>query len=280
MGVLSTKESLMSRKLIAALLSLVLAGMSFAQTGGGQLCVRAYEDRNGNAMQDANEPPITRGISASLGDAQGVIIETAMMENSPNASGGTVCFQRLVAGQYTVRVTSADYNATTPSEFVTAVSDTGVPQVFPFGGQVIPLEVVPETDASGDLNLSAAEQQAFLAKAVFAGIGAVVIMGAMAVVGALIYFFVLRTSPSTKATGQYAAVRATGSHPAVQGQYLAPETGYAKMSDATDMPVSAQRLDDTDKPKTHPSVPANPYAKEDDGFQFEDDPDAPFKPQE
>jgi hypothetical protein len=269
----------MSRKFIPALLlSLFLAGVSFAQSSGGQICVRAFEDRNGNASQDANEPPITRGISATLGDAQGVIIETAMMETSPNASGGTLCFQRLAAGQYTVRVASADYNATTPNEFVTAVSDTGVPQVFPFGGQVIPLEVVPSSNTSGDLSLSPAEQQAFLARLVFAGIGAIVIMGAMSVVGALIYFFVLRTSPSPRATGQYAAVPATGSYAPVSSSYLAPDAGYASLND-TDMPKSLQRLDDTDQPKARPEAPVNPYTKEDDGFEFEDDPDAPFKPQ-
>jgi hypothetical protein len=271
----------MTRKLIlAALLGLFMVGMSFAQSSGGQICVRAYEDRNGNASQDANEPPITRGISATLADAQGVIVETAMMENSPNASGGTLCFQRLAAGQYTVRVASADYTATSPDEFVTAVSDTGVPQVFPFGGQVIPLEVVPNNNTSGDLNLSPGEQQAFIARLVFAGIGGVVIMGAMAVVGALIYFFVLRTSPAPRATGQYAAVRAIGSYPAAPAQYLAPDEGYAGIND-TDMPVSSQRLDDTDPPKSRPTVPGNPYTKEEDGFEFEEeeDPDAPFKPQ-
>lgn len=270
----------MSRKLIIALLlSLAIVGVSSAQSSGGQICVRAFEDRNGNGQQDANEPPITRGLTATLGDAQGVIIETALMENSPNASSGQLCFQRLAAGQYTMRVASADYNATTPSEFVTAVGDTGTPQVFSYGGQVIPLEIVPSSDsASGDLSLSPAEQQALLARVVFAGIGALVIMGAMAVVGALIYFFALRNpSPSPRATGQYAAVPATGSYaPVPQQQYLAPDAGYARLND-TDLPASRQ--DDTDAPKARPTAVSNPYAKEDDGFQFEDDPDAPFKPQ-
>jgi len=269
----------MSRKLFPALLlSLLLAGMSFAQTSGGQICVRAFEDRNGNGQQDANEPPITRGLTATLGDAQNIIIETSMMEDSPTASSGTLCFQRLAAGQYTMRVVSAEYNATTLNEFVAGVSGEGTPQVFPFGGQVIPLEVVPSSSSEGgDLSLSPAEQQATFARLIFAGIGAAMIMGAMAVVGALIYFFVLRNSPAPRAaTGVYAAVPATGSYAPVQHEYLAPDAGYAKMND-TDLP--AQRQEDTDAPKSRPTIASNPYGKEDDGFQFEDDPDAPFKPQ-
>lgn len=274
----------MSRKLIfALLLSLSLGAMAFAQSSGGQICIRAFEDRNGNGQQDANEPPITRGLTATLADGQGVIINTSAMETSPNASSGTLCFQRLEAGQYTMRVVSADYNATTPNEFISAVSDTGVPQVFPFGGQVIPIEIVPQnTSTGGDLSLSPAEQRAAFIRLLFAGIGAVVIMGAMTVVGALIYFFALRNkAPQKRSTGQYASVRSTGSYAAVPstGQFLKPDTGqYPKLSD-TDIPVSAQRFDDTDAPKARPTSPDIPYDKVDDGFQFEDeDPNAVFKP--
>jgi phage-related protein len=148
---------MMARKLILVLLSLFLGVRVFAQSNNGQICIRAFEDRNGNSSQDANEPPITRSISVTISDSQGVIIETAMIEDSPNVTGGILCFQRLAAGSYTVRVTSAEYNPTTPNEFVIAIDNTGVPQVFTFGGQVIEST---NNATSTNFSLSAAEPHA------------------------------------------------------------------------------------------------------------------------
>lgn len=281
----------MTRKLlITVVFLLLLASLSSAQSSSGQLCIRAFEDRNANASQDANEPPIVRGVSATLADATGLIIDSALMENSSTASSGTLCFQRLEAGQYTMRVSSADYTPTTPTDFTAAVSDSGIPQVLSYGGQLIP-NAMPVTE--GEISPEA-RLQSTLVRSVFAGLGALLIMGAMTVLGALIYFFVLRNRQSPTATGVYQAVPSTGQYAAVPstGQYPAvantPPTGVAPISDDTDMPdvvtvedtynmYSDDDENDTNRPVERFNT--DPYDNvADDDFEFDDDEDSVYKP--
>lgn len=279
----------MTRKLLITVAFLLLiASVSSAQSSSGQLCIRAFEDRNANGSQDANEPPIVRGVSATLSDASGLIVDSALMENSSTASSGTLCFQRLAEGQYGIRVASADYTPTTPSDYTAAVSDSGIPQVLSYGGQLVVIEI-PIID--GEMSQQD-RLQATLVRSIFAGLGALIIMGAMSVVGALIYFFVLRNNqapPPTGVyqtvpqTGQYAAVPSTGQHPAVAT--ATPPHGVAPISDETDMPdvVTTQDMysdddeDDTNKPVQR--LNNDPYNNApDDGFEFDDDEDSVYKP--
>lgn len=281
----------MTRKLlITVVFLLLLASLSSAQSSSGQLCIRAFEDRNANGSQDANEPPIVRGVSATLANATGLIIDSALMENSSTASSGTLCFQRLEAGQYTMRVSSADYTPTTPTDFTAAVSDSGIPQVLSYGGQLIP-NAMPVTE--GEISPEA-RLQSTLVRSVFAGLGALLIMGAMTVLGALIYFFVLRNRQSPTATGVYQAVPSTGQYAAVPstGQYPAvantPPTGVAPISDDTDMPdvvtvedtynmYSDDDENDTNRPVERFNT--DPYDNvADDDFEFDDDEDSAYKP--
>src|SRR5688500_4092395 len=111
---------------------LIAAQVALAQSGG-QLWVRSFEDRNGNGVREPGEPFLTQGISVNLLNADGVIIASALLDESPNAAQGLVGFQLLPPGQYSVSVTSADYTATAQETFTTTVSDTGVPPVLEFG---------------------------------------------------------------------------------------------------------------------------------------------------
>lgn len=212
--------------LLFAIILVALAGHLLAQSSGGQICVRAYEDRNGNQTQDPGEPFITRGLSASLADAEGVIIQSLLMEDSPRYAQGIVCFQGLLAGQYTVTVVSADYKPVTPNTFVTSVTENSVPVPFDFGAQQILSSATP-TRQAGALSMTPAEQRALLEKIFFAAIGAMVVVGLMTVIGAILYFLFFRVSapPSRRSTGQMYAVTGTGQYPAVNptatGQYPA-----------------------------------------------------------
>ncbi|MEM9952845.1 MAG: SdrD B-like domain-containing protein [Chloroflexota bacterium] len=288
----------MSRKLcLAVITTLIVASMAVAQTSTGQLCVRAFEDRNGNGTQDPNEPPIVRGLSATLSDDSGVIVDTGLMEASSTASSGTLCFQGLEAGQYRVRVSSADYIATTPNDFTSAVSDSGVPQVLSFGGQIIPIEApVADTSLSQEARI-----QRLIAKAVVGGIGALIVMGAMTVIGVLIYFFALRNRQQPR-TGTYRPVTQTGAYPVATGTGSYPratDTGAypsASNTPATgsqpaviddDMPnvrtleevqvmYDDDEDDDTNKPTTR--IDTDPYNDaSDDDFAFDDE-DSPYRP--
>lgn len=290
----------MTRKLLfTVLLTLLMASLVTAQSSSGQLCIRAFEDRNGNAVQDANEPPIVRGLSATLADATSLIVATNLMESSSSASSGTLCFQQLAEGQYTIRVSSADYIATTPGDFTAAVSEGGIPQVLSFGGQYIPVEL-PDT---GETVSQQARLQEAIVKAVAGLIGALLVMGAMAVVGAIIYFAVLRNRRRPAPTGAYRPVPGTGQYQPVpgSGQYQpVPDTGSYPASD-TPPHGSAPAIDDTDTPgvvtvedsydmysddededtnKPVQRIHNNPYAEiPDDDFEFEDD-DANYRPPE
>lgn len=273
----------MTRRLILVLLCLVLFGTSMvsAQTStGGQICIRAYEDRNGNEQDDSGEPRITRGLSATLANVDGVIINSAQMEESLNASSGTLCFQRLAAGQYTVRIASADYSFNPPTEFITAITETGI-QTFEVGGQLI-VSPLPVVDSGGDLQLSTAEQQGLFTRVTFAAIGAGVVLGAMALVGALIYLLVMRrpTAQVKYATGSYPAVQTPPStgrmepilSPMAEDSTDAPRTALSRPTQPHREPVDYEAADDTDHPVKRPTAA-------DDDFHFtDDDPDAAYKP--
>jgi hypothetical protein len=270
--------------LVLFMISLMAVGLLQAQTSGGQLCIRAFEDRNGNGQDDTNEPRIQRRLSATLADSNGVIIDSAFMENSLNAAAGTLCFQRLPAGQYTLRVVSAEYDFTTESEFITAITDTGI-QTFPVGGQLI-VTTAPTVNANGDLELTSAEQENLVTRLIFALIGAAVVIGAMAVVGAIIYLlFVRRPAQPKYATGTYQTVPSTGAYPTVQPP---PSTGSMQPvimpMDSTDAlrrpskpaPVQYEE-DDTNRPVTRPGRPSS----QEDDFQFtDDDADSVYRPPE
>ena len=267
--------------LVLFMISLITVGLLQAQTSGGQICIRAFEDRNANAQDDTNEPRIQRRLSATLADNNGVIIDSAFMENSLNAAAGTLCFQRLPAGQYTLRVLSAEYDFTTETEFITAITDTGI-QTFPVGGQLI-VTAAPTVDTGGDLQLTSAEQENLLTRLIFAAIGAVVVIGAMSVVGAIIYLLFLRRPAQEKyATGTYGTVPATGAYPVVPPP---PSTGTMQPvimpMDSTDAPRRPAPVDyeedDTNRPVTRPGRPTS----DEDDFEFiDDDADSVYRPPE
>jgi hypothetical protein len=272
----------MTRRLSLVLLIISLLGAALvqAQTSGGQICIRAFEDRNGNGQDDTNEPRIQRRLSATLADADGIIIDSAFMEDSLNAAAGTLCFQRLAAGQYTLRVVSAEYTFTTETEFITAITDTGI-QTFPVGGQLVVI-AAPTVDGNGDLQLSSAEQQGLMTRLIFAGIGAAIVIGAMAVVGAILYLLFVRrpARPAKYATGSYPAAQApssTGSMPPVILPMDVPSTDKPR---SPSTPPSVKRVeyevdDDTNRPTSGSRRAA------DDDFQFtEDEADSPYRPPE
>lgn len=80
--------------LFILVISLFVSGIAAAQQAGGQFCVRAFEDRNGNGLHelDGSEPFLTRGVSAQLLDINNVVVATSLLDNSPTAINGVICF--------------------------------------------------------------------------------------------------------------------------------------------------------------------------------------------
>jgi hypothetical protein len=198
-----------------------LAHVATAQ-GNGQLCVRSFEDRNGNGQLDGGEPLLTRGISINLMDANNVTIASALLEQSPTAAQGVVCFPSLTAGQYTVAITSADYSPTTPTTITTAINEGGLPAVVQFGAR---LAASAQTPAAGSVSTSSITDRDQLARLIISVLGALLVVAGMLVLGVIVYGLAFRNrKPPIQAamdprrtTGSMSAVRAreTDEHPKI-----------------------------------------------------------------
>lgn len=213
---------------IILLLLFLLPAAALAQEGSGQFCIRSFEDRNGNGLYDAGEPLITSGITASLLNADNIIIQTQQLDTSPLAAQGFICFQRLSAGQYSVQISSPDYTATTTTLFTSVVTANSI-QTFDFGGTLNIVETVPGTLVTA---AEEAENRARLERMFFGVLGALIVGGAMLVIGAAVYTLVyrprlLRSLRLATGTGGFPAVRvATGQYPAYSRP---PSTGSGSM---------------------------------------------------
>jgi hypothetical protein len=187
---------------------LSFGALSHAQDGAGQLCIRAYDDRNGNGAFDEGEPFISRDVGVSLANTEGIITHTALLDDSPRASQGLLCFQSLPTGQYNVVVASAAYVATTADFFVATVSQTSVPQVFDFGARLITLEVGTPTRQG---QFSPVQLRNLLQRLLFSSLGAGAVMGFMIFLGVVLYFLFVRprrvlAPANPRATGAMRAV--------------------------------------------------------------------------
>lgn len=183
-----------TRHFVLLVLTIVVALPLTAQDTG-QLCIRAFEDRDGSGVQDASEPLLTRGLNANLLDADGVIVRTAILDNQPTAGRGLICFRALAPGQYAVEVNSADFVATTPGTLAVQITA---------GEPLIELEVgVQRVTVSADGVVSTVvqpfDQDRLLERALVAGAGAAAAMLLTLVIGILIYIFTLH--------GKYRRVR-------------------------------------------------------------------------
>lgn len=227
--------------LLLGLVAALLMAVTAAAQSSGQVYIRAFEDRNGNGVRDEGEFVLTRGIAVNLLNQDGVVVASALLDDSPNAANGLVGFLQMRAGDYTIEVTSAEYTPTTDSTFTVTVSDTGLPPVLEYGAQLSLDSALPTTDAEAVTPLTTREDQ--IIQVALASGGALTVMCGMVFLGLLIYLLTLRRAmnrarradaarattmtmePVAAGTGQYPAARATGSHPpTATGQYPASST--------------------------------------------------------
>lgn len=213
----------MQRLFLQWLVGVVLAALLLPSTAvgqgqtGGQFCLRAYEDRNGSATLDPGEPFLTRGVSVNLLNAENLVVASALMDDSPNAAQGVICFQFLEAGQYSLVVTSAEYQPTTSDTFTASISEGTLPTVIEYGARRIAFEPTPNAVVS-----SAESQRDSLARIVLAALGALVVIAAMIVLGAFIYLLAFRRQPQRLTTPppplppDYRKTPPTGSIPPVK----------------------------------------------------------------
>ena len=226
----------LKRLLIVAISVLLVASATFAQTtNNAQVCVRLFEDRGASGTLDAGEPFITKDVGVNLANDQGIIIKTALVDDSAQASSGLVCFTQLEAGQYTVSVASAAYAPTTDSVFVSAVSASAVPLVFDVGMQRITTTLATTDTADGTLTPSQARYA--LERVFVAGIGSLLAVVVFTAIGALLYVLLLRPRAQAKpAYAPYPYARPDS------GVYRPPSTGSMPVVPATPTPVESETL--------------------------------------
>ena len=99
----------------------------------GQICVRSFDDRDRNGLRDADEGAVAHGVGASVHKLDGVTIGAALLEDSPFAADGLLCFDDLPAGDYRLRLTSAEFASTTATAFEAAVRPGSAPPLLEFG---------------------------------------------------------------------------------------------------------------------------------------------------
>lgn len=162
---------------------------------GGQFCMRAFEDTNGNGRFD---PPaellISRGIVVNLLDARSVTIASALLDDSPTAGQGVVCFTLLPPGQYSLSISAAEFRPTTPALITTSITADTLPTVVEFGAQRLAPAAAVAQESQGT--------SAVLRAALAAG-GALIAMLAMALLGLLVYLLAFGRRPArTPAAGE------------------------------------------------------------------------------
>lgn len=201
------------KSMVILLIAVLMSTIGHAQAEGGQFCVRAFDDRNGSGTYDGGEPFLTRGVSAQLLDDGGVVVASALLENSPTAANGVICFTGLAYGQYQLEVTSADFNATTPTTMTASIVEGQLPTVFDFGAQRIAAEI----PAASSVVTPEAARSLLLERALIALAAAAAVLVVMALLGFIVYLLAFRGKAQKTIPEHYMSPRVTtGSHPAVR----------------------------------------------------------------
>ena len=134
----------MSGLRMLALAGLLICSAALNAQDVGQICLLAYADWDENGARDLDEPALNRGVGADLLNAQGITIASRLLVDSPFATNGLLCFDQLTAGDYRLRLTSAEYAATTNASASATVVVGEPPPRIELG--VLPLFEEPRAD--------------------------------------------------------------------------------------------------------------------------------------
>ncbi len=154
----------------------------------GQICVQAFLDSDADGAHAADEALISQGIGASLLDSNSITIASQLLEDSPYGADGLLCFDDLLAGEYLVLLTSAEYAATTATSFRAAVSPGSPPFRFDLGLKALFAGEAGTGSRGGQPALDEATVRGLLLALLASAITACI----MTLLGLLIYFFIIR----------------------------------------------------------------------------------------
>ncbi len=186
-------------------LPILLASLLLAQDSG-QICVQSFEDRDADGLRAPGEAPVAHGISASLNDAAGVTIASLLLEDSPLAADGLLCFDGVLAGDYQIILRSNEFYSTTSASFTASVSPGAAPPLLEFGVQPL-LQTTPSRSPA-----QFAASANVVLPVLIAGLIMIVLMG---VIGLLVLLVVFRRrAKRVDEPPQIAALALTGIPPA------------------------------------------------------------------
>ncbi|MCY3780887.1 MAG: hypothetical protein OXG78_11305 [Chloroflexi bacterium] len=175
----------LARQLVLSFLALACL-ISQAQDTG-QICLQAYADQNEDGLRTEAEAPIARGIAASLLDERGITIGAQLLEDSPYAADGLLCFDQLLAGRYRIIISSSEYSATTATTAEAAVSPGAAPARIDFGAKPLTVAVAPAILTG----LAALDADAVPTLLVAVGAAVIAIIG-LSLLGCLLVALILR----------------------------------------------------------------------------------------
>ncbi len=195
-----------------ALAFLALAFLTAGAQDTGQICLLAYVDQDEDGRRAGTETPIARGIAASLLDERDVTIRSQLLEDSPYASDGLLCFDQLLAGDYGLIISSSEYNATSPTVAAASVQPGAAPARIDFGAKPLTVAAAPNI-LTGLATLDADAVQTLL---VAGGFTAALII-VMSLLGSLVVALLLRRRRRAKASAP-PGTEMSGISPAARAQ--------------------------------------------------------------
>ena len=172
-------------RLLFICLSFVLLPTTLAQETG-QVCAQSFEDRDGDGTRGPDETAIAHGVSAALRNLEGITFASRLMDDSPFAAEGILCFDDLPAGDYQISLRSAEYIMTTAAVFSASVSPGAAPALVEFGLQT--LHVAEPSPGASRLKIDAAPVEAVLR----ALAGGLIVVAALSVIGMLTFLAIFR----------------------------------------------------------------------------------------
>lgn len=149
----------------------------------GQVCVQSFVDQDADGRRAADETAIGHGIVAGLENTAGVTIASLLLEDSPYAAEGLLCFDALPAGDYRITLRSVEFADTAGASFPASVEPGAAPMLVEYGVQPQPV-VAPSRSRAEPADAVNARLRAFAASLIM-----IVITGA---IGLLICLAVIR----------------------------------------------------------------------------------------
>ena len=180
----------MSKACLPTLLILLLLGSAAAPAQeSGQICILAYDDQNGNGSKEAEEPALREGVAAHMLNERGVTIKSVLLADSPLAERGIFCLDDVPAGEFVLRLTSAQHQPTTATSVTASVSPGAAPELIFFGAN--PVRASTDADSAMLAGLSA-DQLASLGEIAVALLMIVALAIALLLLALLIFLGVIR----------------------------------------------------------------------------------------